>query len=104
MPKFSKFAGELEESIVEHVAHFQIKYGDLAIYEFLKINYFPSSLMKNIFTWFTRLPPNWIYTSVQPERVFHQHFFRGKTKVSLVDLETTKHFNSETIKDYLNRF
>ena len=50
VPKFSKFAGELEESIVEHVAHFQIECGDLTIDEFHKIKYFPSSLTKNAFT------------------------------------------------------
>ena len=36
--------------------------------------------------------------------MLHEHFFRGETKVSLIDLATTKCFNSETIKDYLNRF
>ena len=58
VPKFLKFAGELEESIVEHVVYFQIACGDLAIVEFLKMKYFPSSLTKNAFTWFTTLPPN----------------------------------------------
>ena len=36
--------------------------------------------------------------------MFHEHFFRWETKVSLIDLATSKHFNSETIEDYLNRF
>jgi len=36
--------GELEESIIEHFTCFQIECGDLAIDEFLKIKYFPSSL------------------------------------------------------------
>jgi len=37
-------------------------------------------------------------------RVFHEHFFKGETKVSLIDLATTKCSNSETIEDYLNMF
>ena len=45
MPKFSKFVGELEESIVEHVTHFQVERGDLAIDEFLKMKYFPMNLI-----------------------------------------------------------
>ena len=45
VPKFLKFVGELEESTVEHVAHFQIECGDLAIDEFLKMKSFPSSLI-----------------------------------------------------------
>ena len=36
--------------------------------------------------------------------MFHEHFFRGETKVSLIDFATTKCFSSETINDYLNRF
>ena len=82
MPKFSKFAGELEESIVEHVTHFQTECCDLAI---------------DAFTWFTTLPPNSIYTCATLKGVFHKHFFRGETKVSLINLATIKHFNSETI-------
>ena len=70
----------------------------------MKMKYFPSSLTKNVFTWFTTLPPNLIYTWAQFGRVSHEHFFRGETKVSFVYLGTTKCFNSETIKDYLNKF
>jgi len=66
---------ELGESTVEHVARYQIKCGDLAIDEFLKIKNFPSSLTKSVFTWFTTLPPNSIYTWAQLERVFHENFF-----------------------------
>jgi len=102
--KFSKFVRELEESTIEHVVYFQIEYDDFAIDEFLKMKYFPSSLTKNAFTWFITLPPNSIYTWAQLESVFHKHFLRGETKVSLVDMTTTKHFNGETIEDYLNRF
>ena len=104
MPKFSKFAGELEESVVEHVACFLIKCGDLTIDEILKMKYFPSSFTKNAFTLLTTLPPNSIYTWAQLKRVFHEHFFRGEIMVGLIDLTTTKCFNSETIEDYLNRF
>lgn len=92
------------ESIIEHVARYQIERGDLTIDEFLKMKYFPSSLTKSFFTWFTILPPNSIYTWVQLERVFHEHFFRGETQVILIDLATMKRFNIEEIEDYLNRF
>ena len=78
--KFSKFAGELEESTMEHVAHFQIEFGDLSIDEILKIKNFPCSLTKNAFTWFTTLPPKSIYTWIQLKRVFQKYFFRGETK------------------------
>ncbi|XP_058774418.1 uncharacterized protein LOC131648700 [Vicia villosa] len=43
--------------------------GDLANNEDLRMKYFPSSLTKNAFTWFTTLPPNSIDTWSQLERV-----------------------------------
>ena len=46
IPKFTKFAAEVEESTVEHIAKFLIKCGDLANHEYLKMKYFPSSLTK----------------------------------------------------------
>ena len=58
IPKFSKFAGELGDSTLEHVARYKIECGDLAIDEFLKMKYFPSSLTKSAFTWFTTLSLN----------------------------------------------
>ena len=62
IPKFSKFTKKLRESTIEHATQYQIECGELAIDEFFKMKYFPSSLMKNAFTWFTTLPPNSIYT------------------------------------------
>jgi len=57
IPKFTKFVGETNESTVEHIARYLMEAGDMANNENLKMKYFPSSLMKNAFTWFTTLPP-----------------------------------------------
>ncbi|XP_058725145.1 uncharacterized protein LOC131596500 [Vicia villosa] len=62
VPKFTKFAGETGESTVEHVARFQTEAGDLANNENLKMKYFPTSLTKNAFTWFTTLPPQFVFS------------------------------------------
>nr|KYP60859.1 hypothetical protein KK1_023273 [Cajanus cajan] len=69
VPKFSKFAGELTESTVEHIARYGVECGDLTNNEYLKMKYFPSSLTKHAFTWFTTLTPNSIHTWVQLEAV-----------------------------------
>jgi len=61
IPKFTKFAGETNESTVEHIARYLMEAGDLANNENLRIKYFPSSLTKNAFTWFTTLPPHSIF-------------------------------------------
>ncbi|XP_057443909.1 uncharacterized protein LOC130736074 [Lotus japonicus] len=104
VPKFTKFSGDSGESTVEHVARYQIEAGDLAINENLKMKYFPSSLTKFAFTWFTTLAPRSVHTWTQLERIFHEQFFRGECKVSLKDLANVKRRNAESIDDYLNRF
>lgn len=57
--KIFKFARDLRESTIEHVARYQTECGNLVIDEFLKMKYFPgTSLTKNAFSCFTTLPPN----------------------------------------------
>jgi len=62
IPKFTKFAGETNKSTVEHIAQYLMEASDLANNENLKMKYFPSSLTKNAFTWFTTLPPHSIFS------------------------------------------
>ncbi|XP_050875892.1 uncharacterized protein LOC127079548 [Lathyrus oleraceus] len=75
--KFTKFAGDTEESTVEHVARHQTETGDIANNEDLKLKYFPSYLTKHVFTWFTMLPPQFVHTWTQLERLFHEQFYMG---------------------------
>ncbi|XP_050909448.1 uncharacterized protein LOC127123255 [Lathyrus oleraceus] len=78
--------------------------GDLANSENIRMKYFPSSLTKNAFTWFTTLPPNSIDTWPHLERLFHEQFYMGQTKISLKELSSIKRKFTEPIDDYLNRF
>src|SRR4051812_17628427 len=104
VPKFTKFSGETNESTVEHIARYLTEAGDLAGNEDLRIKYFPSSLTKNAFIWFTTLPPNSIDAWAYLERLFHEQFYMGQTKISLKELASVKRKFTETIDDYLNRF
>lgn len=56
IPKFTKFVGDTTESIVEHMARYLIEVRDMSNNENLWMKFFPSSLTKNAFTWFTNLP------------------------------------------------
>ncbi|XP_058733484.1 uncharacterized protein LOC131605105 [Vicia villosa] len=78
VPKFTKFSRDTSESVVEHIAQYLTEAGDLAGNENLRIKYFPSSLTKNAFTWFTTLPPNSIDTWAHLERMFHEQFYMGQ--------------------------
>ncbi|MCH80091.1 hypothetical protein A2U01_0000853, partial [Trifolium medium] len=104
VPKYTKFAGDTSESTVEHIARFLAESGNLANNENLRMKYFPNSLTKNAFTWFTTLPPNSIDTWAQLERLFHEQFYMGQTKISLRELASVKRKSQEPIDDYLNRF
>ncbi|XP_028207947.1 uncharacterized protein LOC114391142 [Glycine soja] len=81
IPKFTKFAGETNESTVEHIARYLVEAGDLANNENLRMKYFPNSLTKNAFTWFTTLSPHSIHNWNQLERIFHEQFYMGQSKI-----------------------
>src|ERR1044072_5361366 len=104
VPKFTKFAGDTNESAVEHIARYLTEAGDIANNENLRIKYFPSSLTKNAFTWFTTLPPGSIDTWTLLERLFHEQFYMGQSKISLKELASVKRKFTEPIDEYLNRF
>lgn len=104
VPKFTKLFGDTNESIVEHIARYLTEVGDIANNENLRIRYFPSSFMKNAFTWFTILRANSIHDWTRLERLFHEQFYMGQSKISLKELESIKHKFSGLIDDYLNSF
>ncbi|XP_050875522.1 uncharacterized protein LOC127079146 [Lathyrus oleraceus] len=104
IPKFTKFARDTTESTVEHVARYLIEVGDRSNNESLHMNFFPSSLTKNAFTWFTTLPQNSIPSWNQLERMLHLQFYMGQTKISLKELASVRRKFTKPIDDYLNRF
>ncbi|KAK2456809.1 hypothetical protein QL285_004146 [Trifolium repens] len=104
IPKFTKFAGDTSESTVEHIARYLTEAGGLANNENLRMKYFPNSLTKNAFTWFTTLPPHSIFNWNQLERVFHEQFYMGQSKISLKELASVRRKTPESVDDYLNRF
>ena len=69
IPKFTKFASDTSESTFEHIARYLTEAGDLANDENLRLKFFPNSLTKNAFTWFTTLAPHSIQHWTEIERV-----------------------------------
>jgi hypothetical protein len=104
VPKYTKFGGESRESTIEHVARYLTESGDLAHNECLRVKNFPSSLTKAAFTWFTSLAPSSIDSWAKLEKKFHEQFYEGHSKISLVELSSIKRRFAESIDDYLNRF
>jgi hypothetical protein len=104
IPKFTKFVGDTSESTVEHIARYLTEAGDLVNDDNLRLKYFPNSLTKNAFTWFTTLSPHSIQSWTELERLFHEQFYMGQSKISLKELASAKRNSNESIDDYLNRF
>ena len=77
VPKFTKFVGDANETTIKHIARYETEAGDIANDEGLKLRYFPNSLTKNTFNWFTTLTPNSICTWEQLEGIFHEQFYVG---------------------------
>ncbi|XP_058725914.1 uncharacterized protein LOC131597222 [Vicia villosa] len=99
VPKFIKFSSDTSESTVEHIANYLTEVGDIENNENLRVKYFPSSLTKNEFTWFTTLSPNSIQEWPHLERLFHEQFYIGQLKMSLNELANVKRKFSEPIDD-----
>ncbi|XP_058725739.1 uncharacterized protein LOC131597034 [Vicia villosa] len=104
IPKYTKFGGETGESTVKHIARYLTESGDMANNESLRVKHFPSSLTKAAFTWFTTLPPKSIDSWYKLEKLFHEQFYEGHSKISLVELSNIKIRFAKTIDDCENRF
>jgi hypothetical protein len=104
IPKFTKFTSDTSESTVEDIARYLTEAGGLANDENLRLKYFPTSLTKKAFMLFTTLTPHSIQNWTQLERLFHEKFFMGQSKIRLKELASVKRNHTEYIDDYLNRF
>jgi hypothetical protein len=66
--EFSKFNGEDGKTTLEHVSQFILQCGEASANDALKLRMFPLSLSGTVFTWFTSLTPNSIFTWSQLEK------------------------------------
>lgn len=97
LPKFTKFTEDVKQSNVKHVARYQTELGDLVVNEDLKMKYFPNSLTKNVFTWFTTLFPTSLQMWSRLEKLFHEQFYIGQFKISLTELSNVKRKSTKSI-------
>jgi len=74
------FVGDTSESTIEHIARYLTEAGDIGNNKNVRIKFFPNSLTKNAFTWFTSLVPHSIQHWAQLERLFHEQFYIDQSK------------------------
>jgi hypothetical protein len=58
------------KTTLEHISQFILQCGDASSNDTLKLRIFPLSLFGTVFTWFTSLAPNTIFTWAQLEQKF----------------------------------
>jgi hypothetical protein len=88
--EFTKFSGEDDKTILEHVGQIILQYGEASANDAIKLRMFPLSLSGITFTWFTSLTPNSIFTWTQYEQKFYEYFYSGDTELRLSHLITIK--------------
>jgi hypothetical protein len=88
--EFTKFSGQDDTSIVEHVVRYLMQLGEASADEAFRVRYFPLSLTGPTFTWFSSLPPQSIGTWKDMEHKFYAHYFSGSTEKKLIDLATVR--------------
>ena len=103
LPDFTKFSGQGEVSIVEHIDILIMQYGEAAQNDTLKVRLFSMSLSGSAFTWFTMLPANSILFLADQEKQFHQ-FFLNVHEMKLIDLTNLRQRNNESVTTFIQRF
>ena len=104
IPDFTKFLGQGDVSIVEHVNRFILQFEEAANQDPLSVRLFSLSLSGSAFAWFTTLPANSILYWADLEKQFHQFFFSGITELKLIDLTSLRQRNVESVAAFIQRF
>ena len=89
VPNFSKFIGVHEMTTMEHISRYLVQLGDAFVEEAHKVRFFPLSLSRLTFSWFSSLEPNSITRWADLEKMFHTYFYSGTGEKKITDL--TKH-------------
>ena len=104
LPDFTKFSGQGEVSIVEHINRFIMQCGEATQNDALKVRLFSMSLSGSAFTWFTMLPAKSILFWADLEKQFHQFFYSGVHEMKLTDLTNLRQRNDESVDTFIQRF
>jgi hypothetical protein len=101
---FTKFSGQDDTSIVEHIARYLMQLGEASADEAFRVRYFLLSLTGPTFKWFASLPAQSISTWKDLEQKFHAHYFGGSTEKKIIDLATLRQRHNEAPMEFLRRF
>ena len=90
VPNFSKFTGVDKMKTMEHISRYLVQLGDASAEEAHKVRFFPLSLSRPAFSWFSSLEPNSITGWADLESKFHTYFYSGTEEKKLTDLTSMR--------------
>ena len=80
LPEFTKFTGQDNTSMIEHVSRYLTQLGDASVEDAHRVRLFSLSQSGPAFTWFSSLPVDYIVNWANLEKKFHTYFYTGTGK------------------------
>jgi len=101
---FSKFTRVDEMTTMEHISCYLIQLGEASVEVAHKVRFFPLSLSRPAFSWFSSLEPNSITGWADLENKFHAYFYSGMGEKKITDLTSMRQKNNESGSEFVQRF
>jgi DNA-binding ferritin-like protein (Dps family) len=89
---------------MEHISRYLIQLGETSIEEAHKVRFFPMSLSRPAFSWFSSLEPNSITGWADLENKFHTYFESGLGEKKMTNLTSMRQRNNELGSEFIQGF
>ncbi|CAL2257286.1 unnamed protein product [Prunus armeniaca] len=96
--------GDGLQSTMEHIGRFTAQCAEIGHREALKLRLFPSTLTVAAFSWYIKLPQNFVPNWQTMEQIFHEQFYQPEPEVSMADLAKMHQGLNESVQEYLGKF
>ena len=104
VPNFSKFTGVDEMTTMKHISCNLVQLGDASVEEAHRVWFFPLSLSRPAFSWFSSLKPKSITRWTDLENKFHAYFYSGTGEKKLIDMTSMRKRSNESGSEFIQRF
>ena len=89
---------------MEHISRYLIQLRDAFVEEAHKVRFFPLSLSRPAFSWFSSLQPNSITGWADIENKFHAYFYSWIGEKKITNLTSMRQKNNESGSEFIQRF
>ena len=86
---------------MKHISLYLVQLEDAYVEEAHKVWFFPLSLSRPAFSWFSSLEPNSIAGWADLENKFHAYFYSGSRKKKITDLTSLRQRSNESGSEFI---